>query len=76
MLINVASQRQVVDRLRLNDAILVDQESPTHGDVGLRMLHAVGLGDAMIQVGDDGELDGPNATFIDGRVPPGMMREL
>ena len=75
MLVDVAAEREVVDGLVLDDALFVDEKGGPHGDAFIGMLDAVGLGDLVFDVGNDGELDRANAAVFDGSFSPSMMRE-
>ena len=50
-LVDVAAQGQVVDHLVAHVAGLIDEEGAAEGDLGFRVLHVVGLADAVVDVG-------------------------
>lgn len=74
--IYVATKREIVNRLALNDAFLVDEERTAHGNARFRMFDAVCLSDLMLDVRHHWELSGTNASLVDVRVAPGRMGKM
>ena len=64
-LVDVAAQGQVVDHLVAHVAGLIDEEGAAEGDLGFRVLHVVGLADAVVDVGHQRVFTGP--------MPPSLM---
>ena len=75
-LINITSQREVIDGLLLDDAVFVDQERAAKRDAGFRDQDVVIAGDRLMDVGHDGVGDAFDAAFGFGGVKPGHVREL
>ena len=76
MFVDIASEREIIHRLVLNDALLVDEEGGPHGDPSIRVLDAIVLSDGMFYIRHNRKRHGTNAALFDGGVSPGMMSEL
>src|SRR3569833_2499991 len=74
-LIDLAAERQVVHHLVLHDTLAIDEERTTQGDA-VRVLYAVGAGDLVLDVSDDGESHGADSALVHRRVAGGGMGEL
>jgi hypothetical protein len=74
--VDVAAERQVIDHLVANDAVLVDQEGAAEGDAGGFELDVVGAADLVLDVGDQRVLHLADATVVDRGVLPGEVGEL
>ena len=74
--VDVAAERQVVDHLVADDALLVDQEGAAEGDAGGAELDVVGAADFMLDVSDQRVLDLADATVVDRGVLPRGVGEL
>ncbi len=72
---HVTAQWQVVDDLRTDNALVVDQERATesHAAFGFDI---VSLGDFVLHVGRHGVLDLADAAIVDGGVAPGVVGEV
>ena len=60
----------------LDHAVAVDQEGRTQGHARFRVFYAVGLCDFVLDVGDHGEADRPDAALFNGGAAPGEVSEL
>ncbi|MNT22207.1 hypothetical protein D3C72_1575830 [compost metagenome] len=74
-LVDFTTQRQVVDYLVLNHALLVDQERGTQCHA-VFVLDTVGTGNLVLDVGHHGEFDFANTTLLHRRAAPGVVGEL
>jgi hypothetical protein len=74
--VDIAAERQVIDHLMADDALLVDQEGAAEGDAGGAELDVVGAADLVLHVGDQRVLHLADTTVVDRRVLPGEVGEL
>ncbi|MNS80608.1 hypothetical protein D3C72_1142970 [compost metagenome] len=74
-LVHVAAQWQVVDDLRTDNTVGVDQEGTTEGHAAFG-LDVVGLADFVGHVGSQGVLHLTDAAVVDRGVTPGVVGEV
>jgi hypothetical protein len=74
--VDVAAERQVIDHLMANGAVLVDQEGAAEGNAGGAELDVVGAADFVLDVGDQRVLHLADAAVVDRGVLPREVGEL
>src|SRR3990167_1203501 len=74
-LIHIATQRQVIDDLRANNAFGIDQEGTAEGHT-IGVLDVIGLADGMVDIGRQGVLDWADAALVHRGVTPGIVGKV
>lgn len=74
--IDIATERQVIDDLMANDALLIDQEGAAEGDAGRTELDVIHAADLVLHIGDQRVLNLTDAAVVDRGVLPREVGEL
>lgn len=74
-LVNIATNRQVVDDLRPHKTLTIDHKRRSQGDT-IAVLDPVGPANLVANIGGHGETDRSDATLVNRRVAPRKMGKL
>ena len=74
--VNVAAERQVIDHLVVDLAVLADQERTSVGNSGILKFDIIGLADLVLDVRNQGIGNRSDAAFVNRGVAPSDMGEL